>query len=164
MVLRHQLEVLNRQVGLARLEPRDRLLLAAAGRVVSRFRWHVFSVRPETLLRWPRRLVTRNAARWGRRSRGRPPTSRGLKDLIVRFAGDNPRWGYRRIQGELKKLGHEVSAMTIRDILGRSGLGPAPRRTGPSWSEFLRAQASTVVACDFSPSTVHSERRSTCSF
>ena len=149
MVLRHQLEVLNRQVGRARFETHDRLLLAAASRLLSRSRWEVFAVRPETLMRWHRRLVTRRAARWGSRSRGRPPILRDLKDLIVRFAKDNPRWGYRRIQGELKKLGHEVSAMTIRDILRRSGLGPAPRRTGPSWSEFLRAQASGVVACDF---------------
>ena len=149
MVLRHQLEVLNRQVGRARFEPHDRLLLAAASRLVSRDRWHAFSVRPETLLRWHRRLVTRKAARWGCKRRGRPPIPRDLKSLIVRFAKDNPRWGYKRIQGELRKLGHEVSAMTIRDVLRRSGLGPAPRRTGPSWSEFLRAQASAVVACDF---------------
>ena len=149
MVLRHQLEVLNRQVGRARFEPHDRLLLAAASRLISRARWHVFSVRPETLLRWHHHLVTRRAARWGSKSRGRPPISRDLKDLIVRFARDNPRWGYRRIQGELKRPGHQVSAMTIRDVLRRSGLGPAPRRAGPSWSEFLQAQASAVVACDF---------------
>ena len=116
----------------ARFETHDRLLLAAASRLLSRSRWDVFAVRPETLLRWHRRLVTRRAARWGSRSRGRPPIPRDLKDLIVRFAKDIPRWGYRRIQGELKKLGHEVSAMTIRLVLRRSGLGPAPRRTGPS--------------------------------
>jgi putative transposase len=106
-------------------------------------------VRPETLLRWHHRLVTRREARWGSKSCGRPPIPRDPKNLIVRFAKDNPRWGYKRIQGELKKLGHEVSAMTIRDVLRRSGLGPAPRRTGPSWSEFLRAQASAILACDF---------------
>ncbi|MGI8519016.1 MAG: integrase core domain-containing protein [Actinomycetota bacterium] len=78
-----------------------------------------------------------------------PPSRRTSKPLIVRFAKDNPRWGYRRVQGELKKLGHEVSAMTIRDVMRRSGLGPVLRGAGPSWSEFLRAQASTVVACDF---------------
>jgi len=149
MVLRHQLEVLNRQVDRARFEPHDRLLLAAASRLLSRVRWHVFSVRPETLLRWHHCLVTRRAARWGSKSRGRPSIPRDLRDLIVRFAKDNPRWGYKRIQGELKKLGHEVSAMTIRDVLRRSGLGPAPRRAGPSWSEFLHAQASAILACDF---------------
>jgi putative transposase len=116
---------------------------------LARGRWHAFSVRPETLLRWHHRLVTRRAAGWGSKSRGRPPIPRDLKDLIVRFAKDNPRWGYRRIQGELKKLGHEVSAMTIRDVLRRSGLGPAPRRTSPRWSEFLHAQASAILACDF---------------
>jgi putative transposase len=149
MVLRHQVDVLNRQVGRARFETHDRLLLAAASRLLSKPRWEVFVVRPETLLRWHHRLVARKAAWWGSRSRGRPPTLQDVKDLIVRFAKDNPRWGYRRIQGELKKLGHEVSAMTIRDVLRRSGLGPAPRRMGPSWSEFLHAQASAIVACDF---------------
>lgn len=149
MVLRHQLEVLDRQVGRARFESQDRLLLAAASRLISRARWHVFSVRPETLLRWHHRLVTRRAARWGSKSRGRPPISRGLKNLIVRFAEDNPRWGYKRIQAELKKLGHDVSAMTIRDVLRRWGLGPAPRSAGPSWSEFLHAQASAILPCDF---------------
>jgi putative transposase len=149
MVLRHQLEVLNRQIGRTRFESHDRLLLAAASQLVSRVRWHAFSVSPETLLRWHRHLVARRAVRWGSKSRGRPPIPREVKNMIVRFAKDNPRWGYSRIQGELKKLGHEVSAMTIRDIFRRSGLGPAPRSTGPSWSEFLRAQASAVVACDF---------------
>jgi putative transposase len=149
MVLRHQLDVLNRQLGRARFETHDRLLLAAASRLLSRSRWEVFAVRPETLLRLHRRLVTRKATKWGSRSRGRPPIPLDLKDLIVRLAKDNSRWGYRRIQGELRKLGHEVSAMTIRDVLRRSGLGPVPRRTGPSWSEFLRAQASAIVACDF---------------
>lgn len=149
MVLRHQFEVLNRQVGRARFDPHDRLLLAAASRLVSRARWHVFSVRPETLLRWHHRLVTRRAAGWGSKSRGRPPIPQDLKNLIVRFAKDNPRWGYKRIQGELRKLGHEISAMTIRDVLRRSGLGPAPRRAGPSWSEFLHAQASAILVCDF---------------
>jgi hypothetical protein len=85
----------------------------------------------------------------GARVADRPSIPRDLRDLIVRFAKDNPRWGYKRIQGELKKLGHEVSAMTIRDVLRRSGVGPAPRRMGPSWSEFLRAQASAIPACDF---------------
>jgi putative transposase len=79
MVLRHQLEVLKRQVGRARFEPHDRVLLAAASRVVSRVRWHAFSVRPETLLRWHRQLVTRKAARWGRRRRGRPLSRRTSK-------------------------------------------------------------------------------------
>jgi putative transposase len=75
MVLRHQLEVLNRQVGRARFEPHDRILLAAASRLISRARWHAFAVRPETLLRWHHRLVTRTGARWGSTSRGRPPIS-----------------------------------------------------------------------------------------
>jgi transposase InsO family protein len=82
-------------------------------------------------------------------SRGRPPIAAHLRDLIVRLAKDNPRWGYRRIQGALKKFGHEVSAMTIRNVLRQRGLGPAPRRTGPTWTEFLRAQAQVILAADF---------------
>jgi putative transposase len=149
VVLSHQLKVLRRQVGQVRLEPHDRMLLAAASRLVSKTRWEVFAVRPETLLRWHRHIVTRRAARWGSMSRGRPPIAAHLRDLIVRLAKDNPRWGYRRIQGELKKLGHEVSAMTIRNVLRQRGLGPAPRRTGPTWTEFLRAQAQVILAADF---------------
>jgi putative transposase len=149
VVLRHQLEILRRQVGRPSPEPRDRLLLAAASRLIPRRRWRVFAVRPETLLRWHRYLVTRRATRWGSKSRGRPPLPRGVRDLILRFAKDNPRWGCKRIQGELRKFGHEVSAMTVRDVLRRSGLGPAPRRGGPTWTQFLRAQASAILAADF---------------
>jgi putative transposase len=67
----------------------------------------------------------------------------------VRLARENPRWGYQRIAGELDQLGLSVSPSTVRRLLVRAGLGPAPRRSGPSWPEFLRAQAASVVACDF---------------
>lgn len=83
-----------------------------------------------------------------RRGPGRPPIGRNVRDLVVRLATENPRWGYRRICGELKKLGVVVSITTVRNILRRRGLGPAPRRSGPTWTEFLRAQAA-VVGCDF---------------
>lgn len=89
--VRHHLDVLNRQLGRARFETHDRLLLAAARRLLSRSRWEVFAVRPETLLRWHRRLVTRKATKWGSRSRGRPPIPLDLKVLIVRLAKDNSR-------------------------------------------------------------------------
>jgi putative transposase len=72
-----------------------------------------------------------------------------LKNLVIRIARENPRWGYMRIRGELLKLGRDLPATTIRDILRRAGIGPTPRRDGPGWTEFLRAQATTVVACDF---------------
>jgi putative transposase len=100
------------------------------------------------LLRWHRRLVAR---RWtyGHRGLGRPPLDSELKELIVRLARENQRWGYRRIIGELRKLGLRVSARSVRSVLKRSQIRPAPRRSGPTWREFLRAQAQSVIACDF---------------
>src|SRR6266516_623963 len=83
------------------------------------------------------------------RKPGRPPIGAEVVALIVRMAGENPRWGCVRICGELRKLGLRVGATTIRTLLRRHGLGPAPRRCGPTWSQFLRAQAEGVVACDF---------------
>lgn len=149
VVLRHQLDVLKRQVARPQFQPRDRVLLAAASRFLPKAQWSSFIVRPDSLLRWHRHLVTRQAARWGSRSRGRPPLPCEVKKLIVRLANDNPRWGYKRICGELLKLGHDVSAMTIRNVLRRHGLGPAPRRSGPTWTEFLRTQAHSILASDF---------------
>ena len=81
--------------------------------------------------------------------RGRPPLPAEVRGLVLRFARENPRWGHRRICGELAKLGFEVSPTSIRRLLARAGLEPAPRRAGPSWLEFLRPQAAGIVACDF---------------
>ncbi len=111
--------------------------------------WSSFVVRPETLLRWHRELV---AKKWTYRRRGRPgrpPVDPEVRDLILRLGRENPRWGYQRIRGELLKLGLRVSATTVRTILHRHGLDPAPRRAGPTWSEFLRSQAAGILACDF---------------
>ncbi len=149
VVLRHQLDVLKRPTGRPRFRLQDRLLLAALSRLIPRARWGSFMVRPETLLRWHRYLVTGRARRWGSQSGGRPPTPEQTKELVLRLARENRRWGYKRIQGELLKLGHHVPATTIRDILRRNGLGPAPRRGGMSWSEFLSRQASSMLAADF---------------
>jgi len=147
-VLRHQLRVLRRTVKRPPFGRRDRVLLAAASRLLPRDRWAVFLVSPQTLLRWHRELVRRKWS-YRHRSPGRPPLDPAVRDLVLRFARENPRWGCVRIQGELRKLGVWVGATTIRSVLRRSGLGPAPRRGGPSWSEFLRAQAHGIVACDF---------------
>jgi transposase InsO family protein len=100
------------------------------------------------VLGWHRALVRR---RWTyrRRSPGRPPLSTELRELILRMARENPRWGYRRIQGELGNLGFTASASSIASLLRRHQLRPAPRRSGPSWREFLRAQAHCMIACDF---------------
>jgi len=148
LVLRHQLKVLRRQVGRPRHRPVDRALLAVTARALPRDRWSSFMVTPQTLLRWHRELVKRKWTYSSKRT-GRPPMDPAICELICRMARENPRWGCVRIQGELRGLGIRVGATTIRSILRRSGLGPAPRRSGPSWSEFLRAQATGILACDF---------------
>jgi hypothetical protein len=125
LVLRHELSVLRRQAGQPRFEPHDRLLLAALSRMLPRRSWNAFLVRPETLLRWHRRLVAR---RWTypHRPPGGPPISRGVRELILRLARENPSWGYPRIAGELRKLGIAVSATSVRNI---SRLTSATRTT-----------------------------------
>src|SRR2546426_11480011 len=147
VVLRHQLSVLRRQVKRPVFRRADRAFMAAASRVLSRERWRSFLFRPETLLRWHRQLVAR---KWTRPHRppGRPALDPEIRELILRLARENPRWGYQRIRGELLKLGIRVSATTVGTLLRRHRLGPAPRR-GPTWSEFLRQQASGILACDF---------------
>jgi putative transposase len=148
LVLRHQLTVLRRQVQRPRLEPADRALLAAASRALPRGRWSCFFVKPETLLRWHRRLVA-GAWTYPHHGQGRPPLDHEVQQLIIRLAKENPRWGYQRIQGELQRLGIRVSATAIRTTLRRHGLDPAPRRATTTWRVFLRQQAAEIVACDF---------------
>src|SRR5439155_8666335 len=103
---------------------------------------------PETLRSWHRQLVGR---RWtySHRTPGRPPLERSLRELILRLAGANRHWGYKRIVGELKGLGISVSATSVRKVLLGKGLQPAPQRTQSSWRTFLRAQAASVLVCDF---------------
>ena len=148
LVLRHQLVVLGRQAGRPSLRPADRALLAALVRALPRRRRHGLIVTPQTLLRWHRELVRRKWAQ-PRRCPGRPALDNQVRQLVLRFARENPRWGYPRIAGELLKLGHRVSPSTVRRLLLASGLKPAPRRSGPSWRSFLRQQAASVLACDF---------------
>ena len=152
LVLRHQLAVLKRSNPRPRLRRRDRMVIAALADLLDRDRWSGFIVSPATILRWHRELVRR---KWTFRYRkaGRPPLDPALVRLIVQMARANPRWGVIRIKGELQGLGHRVGATTIRTILRRAGIGPAPRRDGPCWSEFLRSQAQGILACDFF--TVH---------
>ena len=150
LVLRHELEVLRRQVARPKLRAADRALLAAAACHLPRASRGARLVTPRTLLRWHRALVRR---KWRQPpgQRGRPPVTAEVRALVLRLARENPRWGHRRIGGELAKLGLRVSPTTVRRLLVRGGLGPAPRRSGPSWREFLRAQAASIVACDFFP-------------
>ena len=127
----------------------DRVLLAAVSRAIPRNRWASFIVTPATLLRWHRELVRR---KWTYRRTGRPgrpSIDPEIRELILRLARENPRWGCVRIGGELRKLRIRVGATTIRTLLRAARLGPAPRRTGPTWTDFLRAQAQGMIACDF---------------
>jgi transposase len=148
-VLRHQLVVLRRTVKRPELRRRDRVVWATASGLMPRERWPVLLVSPQTLLRWQRELVRRKWTYRRRRRGDRPPLDRQHRELVLRLARENPRWGCVRIQGELRKLGFRVGATTIRSLLRQAGLGPAPRRNGPSWSEFLRAQTNGLLACDF---------------
>ena len=148
LVLRQQLAVLRRQVARPRFTWTDRAVVATLAKLVPRESWAAFLITPETILRWHRTLIRR---RWTypHRPAGRPCLSEDTIELIARLARENPRWGYQRIVGELKKLGVTVSKGSVANVLRRHRLPPAPRRNGPSWTEFLRVQAKGIVATDF---------------
>jgi putative transposase len=148
LVLRHEVTVLRRNNPRPTMSWLDRALLSALSRLLPTRLRQLRLVSPRTLLRWHAHLVAR---RWTypRRRPGRPPTPQPIRALVLRMARENPTWGYRRIQGELVGLGHPIAASTVWTILRAAGLDPAPRRSGPTWRQFLSAQAHTILAVDF---------------
>jgi putative transposase len=151
LALRHQLAVLERQMGRTRVRftPTDRAFLAAllhrlAPEPLHRMR---LLVRPDTVLRWHRDLIRRrHAARSKPKRQGRPPTVRSIRALVLRLVRENPQWGYRRVHGELLVLGVKVAASTVWEILKDAGIDPAPERAASTWAAFLRSQADALLA------------------
>ena len=147
LMLRHEVAVLRRQVARPRIDWADRAVLAGLARLLPRPAWQGLIVQPTTLLRWHRDLVGR---RWTYpHRRGRPRAAAELRGLVLRLARENPTWGYRRIHGELCRLGYQIGASTVWTILQRAGVAPAPARSALTWRQFLRAQTRGVLALDF---------------
>ena len=154
LALRHQITVLERQLGKTRPRfcPGDWAFLAALLHrlprdVLGRLR---LLVRPDTVLRWHRDLLARrHAARSRPRSPGRPRTVHSIRRLVLRLVRENPSWGYRRIHGELLVLAIKVAASTVWGILRQAGIDPAPDRATATWADFLRSQADVLLARGF---------------
>src|SRR5262245_52912050 len=144
LVLRHQLAVLQRRTPRPRISWSDRAVIAALARLLPARRRRGLLVTPATILRWHRHLIRR---RWTTQPvpAGRPAIPVGVRALIVRLATENPTWGYRRMHGELAGLGYQIGASTVWTILNTAGIDPAPRRTAPTWAQFLHAQAHGIL-------------------
>ncbi|MGH3374955.1 MAG: integrase core domain-containing protein [Actinoallomurus sp.] len=154
LALRHQIAVLERQLGRQRVHftPADRALLTALLHRLPRQRLRRLRllVRPDTVLRWHRDLIaSRHATRSRPKRPGRPRTVRSIRALVLRLARENPGWGYRRLHGELLVLGVKVAPSTVWEILREAGIDPAPDRSATTWANFLRSQAEALLACDF---------------
>jgi putative transposase len=147
LLLRHENAVLRRPVGRLRYEPADRVWFAALARLISGRRWtDIFPITPATLLTWHRKLAANRYDTSNRRKTGRPLTVPGVVRLVVRLAKENPLWGYRRIHGELTKLGVTVAPSTVWKILHAAGIDPAPRRTGPV--SRVICEIAWILICD----------------
>ena len=151
-MLRHELSILPRQVSRPRFAARDRLVLAALSRVLPRHSWRAFSVKPETLLRWHRRLVA-NHWTYPHRRPARPPIDHEVRELILRVARENKSWGYLRIVGELRKLGIDVSATLVRNILRRPEFRRHPSATGRTGARSCASTPRRRSPVTSSPST-----------
>ncbi len=151
LALRHQVLVLQRQIDRPRFTPADRTILAVLSRAFDRAGLGrvMLIVKPATVIGWHRRLVARHWTQPPVPRTGRPPTPTELRQLVLRLDTENPNWGYRRIHGELRRLGHRIAASTVWKILRDNGREPTPNRTGPTWSQFISSQAHALVATDF---------------
>ena len=148
VMLRHEVAVLRRQVHRPMLEPADRAVLAGLARLLRRRRLGRVFVQPAALLRWHRDLVAKHWT-YPRSRSGRPGIAKGPIALVVRLAKENPDWGYWRVHGEIATMGITIAPSSVWAIMMRHGIEPSPRRSGPTWAEFLSAQAKGLMACDF---------------
>jgi len=152
--LQEEYRVLREQLGDRRLRFTDdqRRRLAAKGRALGRRVLNQLGglVTPDTILRWYRELIVKKYDGTSQREGGRRGTATSLQRLVVQFATENPSWGYTRIRGALRNLGHELGRNTIKRILAEDGLAPGPKRgkTMP-WRTFLKAHFGVIAATDF---------------